>query len=118
MPRRVAGAEALRGRQRFAVKRDAHDRAILIAALHTSWVLDSVSMVTLAPLQLNVVKTGTGSGTVTSTPAGINCGATCSAPYAYNTVVKLTAAASAGSTFTGWSGACGGLGDCYVTEHD
>jgi hypothetical protein len=29
--------------------------------------------------------------------------------------VTLTATASAGSTFTGWSGACTGTGSCVVT---
>ncbi len=57
---------------------------------------------------LTVTKTGTGSGTVTSDVAGINCGASCSGLYAQNTVVKLTASASAGSNFAGW----GGDADC------
>src|SRR5207244_8485831 len=61
---------------------------------------------------LTVNKAGTGSGTVTSSPAGIDCGTSCSADYASGTLVTLTAAASAGSTFTGWSGGCSGTGDC------
>ena len=59
---------------------------------------------------LTVAKAGTGSGTVTSSPAGINCGATCSASFPAATVVTLTAAPAAGSTFAGWSGACSGTG--------
>jgi len=67
-------------------------------------------------LTLTVAKTGTGSGTVTSSPAGISCGATCSASYASGTPVTLTAAPAAGSTFTGWSGGgCSGTGPCIVT---
>lgn len=62
---------------------------------------------------LTVSKSGT--GTVTSSPAGINCGATCSASYNSGTSVTLTATAAAGSTFTGWSGACTGTGSCIVT---
>jgi uncharacterized repeat protein (TIGR02543 family) len=53
---------------------------------------------------LTVSKTGTGAGTVTSSPAGISCGATCSTSVAYNTMVTLTAAPTTGSTFGGWSG--------------
>src|SRR5205823_4585379 len=53
---------------------------------------------------LTVNKTGTGSGTVTSSPPGINCGATCSAAYDSGTVVTLTATPAAGSPFTGGSG--------------
>jgi len=64
---------------------------------------------------LTVIKNGTGSGTVTSAPAGINCGSTCSYAFAYNTVVTLTASPTAPSTFTGWSGACSGTGTCTVT---
>jgi hypothetical protein len=64
---------------------------------------------------LTVSKTGSGSGTVTSTPAGIDCGLDCSQDYGYNTEVTLSAAAATGSTFTGWSGACTGTGSCIVT---
>jgi hypothetical protein len=63
---------------------------------------------------LSVAKSGNGSGTVTSSPAGINCGSTCSAPFSYPTTVKLTATPAAGSIFTGWSGYCTGTGVCQV----
>ncbi|MBF0342590.1 MAG: VCBS repeat-containing protein [Nitrospirae bacterium] len=55
-------------------------------------------------ITLTVRKSGSGKGTVTSSPAGISCGLTCSAPYLKDTVVTLTAAADTGSTFSGWSG--------------
>ena len=65
---------------------------------------------------LAVVRAGTGSGTVTSTPAGITCGTSCSASYASGTAVALTATPAAGSSFTGWSGGgCTGTGSCTVT---
>jgi uncharacterized repeat protein (TIGR01451 family)/uncharacterized repeat protein (TIGR02543 family) len=65
---------------------------------------------------LTVTKAGSGSGTVTSSPAGINCGATCSAQFSDGTVVTLTATAAPGSTFAGWSGeGCSGTGTCQVT---
>jgi hypothetical protein len=63
---------------------------------------------------LTVAKTGTGSGTMTSSPPGINCGLDCSEAYSYNTLVTLSASADAGSTFTGWSGACIGTGTCQM----
>jgi len=53
---------------------------------------------------LTVVKEGTGSGKVTSSPPGIDCGVTCSAKFDLGKVVVLTAAAGSGSKFTGWSG--------------
>ena len=43
-------------------------------------------------------------GTVSSSPAGINCGSTCTASFGSNTVVTLTAVADTGSAFAGWSG--------------
>jgi hypothetical protein len=65
---------------------------------------------------LTVSKTGTGQGTVTSSPAGIKCGEDCSEVYAEATVVTLEAKADAGSTFTGWSGSgCSGTANCKVT---
>ncbi len=58
--------------------------------------------------RLTVTKTGKGSGTVVSSPSGINCGSVCTADYASSTTVNLTATADSGMTFTGWSGACSG----------
>lgn len=68
---------------------------------------------------LNVAKTGAGTGTVTSDPSGINCGARCGGLFADGADVTLTAAASSGQSFTGWSGgSCTGTGDCVVTMSD
>jgi hypothetical protein len=47
-----------------------------------------------------------GGGTVTSSPAGINCPGQCSASYVKGTSVALSAVPASGATFTGWSGAC------------
>ncbi|NOT51238.1 MAG: hypothetical protein HOP10_08165 [Chitinophagaceae bacterium] len=67
---------------------------------------------------LSVIKSGSGSGTVTSTPAGINCGGTCNSTYSNGQIVALTAAPDANSTFVGWAGACSGTGACNVTMDD
>jgi len=69
----------------------------------------------LVPYGLTVTLGGTGSGKVTSSPAGISCPGTCSTNFNNGTVVTLTATASSGSTFVGWSGACIGTGTCSVT---
>jgi uncharacterized repeat protein (TIGR01451 family) len=53
---------------------------------------------------LTVATSGTGSGTVTSTPSGISCPGDCSEDYDDGQVVTLAAAAASGSDFTGWSG--------------
>jgi hypothetical protein len=64
---------------------------------------------------LTVHKAGSGSGTVTSSPAGLNCGGTCTAQFNEGTPVTLTATAASGSKFTGWSGDCSGAGTCALT---
>ena len=71
---------------------------------------------TLNQYTLSVNKTGTGNGTITSSPAGINCGTDCIELLNYGTLVTLTAASSIGSTFVGWSGGgCSGTGTCNIT---
>src|SRR6185295_6872512 len=45
---------------------------------------------------VSVSKAGSGTGTVTSSPAGISCGATCSASFTSGTLVTLTASPGAG----------------------
>lgn len=65
--------------------------------------------------QLTVTSAGPGSGTVTSTPSGINCPGTCSAQFSPGTQVTLTAAPGSSFTFAGWSGACSGTAACTVS---
>ena len=58
----------------------------------------------MAPHSVSVTLQGSGSGTVTSVPAGINCGTDCDESFTNGTVVALIAGPSAGSSFAGWSG--------------
>ncbi len=64
---------------------------------------------------LTVGKAGSGTGTVTGSPPGINCGADCTETYASPTPVSLTATPNVGSIFAGWSGACVGRASCDLT---
>jgi hypothetical protein len=56
---------------------------------------------------------GTGTGTVSSSPAGLNCASTngpCSASFASGTTITITATPVGTSTFSGWTGGCVGSG--------
>jgi len=71
---------------------------------------------TVKPRALTVSRSGAGSGSVTSSPAGIACGATCSHDFKAGIVVTLLAHPDSGSFFAGWSGGgCSGTGSCQVT---
>ncbi|MGB0036735.1 MAG: hypothetical protein WBP79_14790, partial [Candidatus Acidiferrales bacterium] len=68
---------------------------------------------TFGPASLIVSGMGNGSGTITSTPPGINCtvtngvpSGTCTAGFGTATQVTLTAAPTGNSTFAGWLGFC------------
>src|SRR5438132_1146401 len=71
---------------------------------------------TLKSFTLTVGKTGNGTGTVTSSPAGINCGTACAGAYVINTAVTLTASPGADSNFAAWTGCDSASGaTCTVT---
>ena len=89
------------GGQRQLQRRDAGD-----AILHGASADNS---------RLTLSKAGSGTGGVTSSPAGIDCGATCTANFNSGSSVTLTATAAADSIFAGWSGACTGTTTCTVT---
>jgi hypothetical protein len=65
---------------------------------------NAAAIVEVACNTLNVLKAGTGTGTVTGngSPA-INCGSTCSALFPPTDTATLTATPAVGSTFTGWT---------------
>lgn len=68
-------------------------------------------------VSLSVTKSGSGQGTVTSYPAGIECPGTCSHAFDQGSTAYLMAAPSPGSGFGGFSGAgCSGTATiCAVT---
>jgi hypothetical protein len=65
--------------------------------------------------KLVVAKSGSGDGSITSDPAGIDCGATCAVDVLPGTRVRLTARPALGAVFTGWSGACTGTSVCDLS---
>ena len=78
----------------------------------SNWIVQAVTA-TPPPSVLKVNKIG--NGTVTSTPANINCGTTCTATLANLTRITLAATPTADSTFSGWSGDCTGTSTCTVS---
>lgn len=56
-----------------------------------------------------------GAGSVSSAPAGIDCGAVCGASFATGSTVTLTATPRSGWSLAGWDGACTGAGPCTLT---
>jgi YVTN family beta-propeller protein len=59
---------------------------------------------------LNVLRAGSGYGSVRSSPAGIDCGTLCVARFAAGTIVTLSATPDTQSTFVGWTGDAGCTG--------
>ena len=59
-----------------------------------------------SPTELAVEMGGSGSGEVTSSPTGINCGSACTVLLAQGEQVLLTATPGSGSVFGGWTGVC------------
>ncbi len=96
----------------FAQTTDTNQLQQLIASLQNQVAilqaqLNGTQGTTTSTLNLLIVtKSGAGSGVVSSTPAGINCGNDCSEAYASGTFVQLFASANPGSVFGGWN--CGG----------
>lgn len=83
--------------------------------VESAYSLEVSKTIPLPSYPLDTARSGSGSGSLSSSPGGISCGAACSASFPAGTAVTLTASADASSVFTGWSGACSGTGPCIVT---
>jgi Domain of unknown function (DUF4082)/Bacterial Ig-like domain/Divergent InlB B-repeat domain/Protein of unknown function (DUF1036) len=81
---------------------------------------DSDDPAPLSSFTLTVSKIGSGSGRITSSVAGIDCGIDCSENYPSdgNSLVTLSANADSNAAFRGWSGACSGSDTCTITMSD
>ena len=103
--------------------------AIVVAVLLSLACNDSSRMTEVDPTAAAAVKTltvlgsGNGDGTVTSSPAGINCTITkgvpaatgCKATFNSGTNVTLTATPKNGHSFRGWFRLCSGTGTCSTS---
>lgn len=63
---------------------------------------------------LAIANSGTGGGTVTRSPAGIDGDSPGTTIYNHGTVVNLSQTPNADSSFTGWGGGCSGTGACAL----
>lgn len=68
-------------------------------------------------VQLSYTRDGEGTGSVSFSPKGTkaDCAASCINVFAKGTSVTLTANPAGSSAFSGWSGACSGVGPCTLT---
>ena len=102
--------------------------SLVVALLHgcqerAPEMTEAESAASLVTKTLTVIGSGSGDGTVTSSPAGISCtvndgvaGATgCRAAFTQGTSVTLTAAPKAGHSFKGWFRTCTGTGSCTTS---
>ncbi len=82
-------------------------------------VAEPLSKCGLQNVKLSLKKAGTAQSVVTSTPAGVQCDATCNqqiVEFRPGEQVKLSAQISGDDIFTGWTGGCTGtLTDCSFT---
>jgi hypothetical protein len=78
--------------------------------------VSATAIFNLEKFTLTVNKEGAGTSTVESTPAGINCGATCSAEFDFGTKVKLKGTPGANTQSVVWTGcdAVNGSNECEV----
>jgi hypothetical protein len=80
---------------------------------------EACATVPLGTFTISVTDAGQGTGTVTSNPAGISCGSTCTGTFSLGKAITLTATPGATSTFSGWSGGgCSGTGTCTITSNN
>ncbi len=82
---------------------------LAVGPTHNVYVADTgdqrIDVFILEPgIALTVAKEGTGSGEVTSSPPGIQCGSSCTEDFKKGSKVTLTAAPAEHSAFAGWSG--------------
>ncbi|MCC7326918.1 MAG: hypothetical protein IT521_08960 [Burkholderiales bacterium] len=92
------------------------DGTVVYGPSGTSYTITFGPWVTTPAVNPTLTVINPGGGKVSSSPAGISCGTTCSQSYAAGTTVVLTAKPDKGALFGRWTGACsGGSTTCTVT---
>jgi len=87
-----------------------------LAAASTGYTPDTSNAFTVVLPTFALTVASSPNGTITSSPGGINCGATCSATFTSGTAVVLTATPSTGFGVGAWTGCDSSTGaTCNVT---
>lgn len=90
-----------------------HLRVLGVGLLVAAVAAAGAAFLALRSPTVSLTVATTGRGAVTSTPAGIDCGSSCSGRFRKGDRVTLTATAARGAVFAGWQGAgCSGTGPC------
>jgi hypothetical protein len=87
----------------------------VIAALAAAATLGAADAGPPLGFTLTVTKAGTAAGTVITSPAGIDCGADCTAVFPSGTSVTVSTVDGYRARFAGWSGDCSGTTSCVLT---
>jgi hypothetical protein len=101
----------------------AYDAAYNVSSQSSSASETTPAYSNTGPYTLTINKTGAGSGTISSIPAGISCGGTCIYSFNSGTVLNIAPYAFISGMhldtvppFVGWTGSgCTGTGTCYLT---
>jgi hypothetical protein len=87
-------------------------KLILTFAADTTYSRESFQLIN--PRSLEIVKFGSGNGSVSSSPVGIDCGGKCKSDFPAGSTINVTATPNGASQFVGWSGPCAGQGATCV----
>jgi hypothetical protein len=97
-------------RARTGMAEEASGEQVLAYTLSATYTLPT------APTRsLTVSRNGSGSGSIVTSPPGIDCGSTCAADFTHGAEVTMMAIPDIGSRFSGWGGACAGTANCTLT---
>ena len=100
----------------MAQRLERHGLATAVVVAHVlagALVLGGAAVAQVGPYPVTVTTSGT--GTVTSSPPGIDCGAQCQSAFPTGSTVTLNAVAPPGWALAAWGGDCSGRGACTLS---
>lgn len=103
-------AQSIPAKYFYRVCADGSDNEQAIGNNCSPWVV-----LTVLPSTQVLTVSKTGSGSVSASLPGIDCGTDCTEVYNAGAALTLVPVASTGFVFAGWTGDCSGTGGCTVT---